>query len=455
MNDSMDKEVIQLDDFMEKIEKSEISVPAVLDQRIQERIGTLKRKKYNGWKGIAVCAVLIFLFVCGVKWSPDFAAYAGSIPGLKAAVEWLQGDQGIQNAKSCGYPEITPVTVQEEGYTLTINHIFMDEDRAHLSAWVTGEAMSGIWEAQKADEGQPVEQGGSLRNVARGLELKINFTDFEEGCWITSDDTDLLACEVEQIFKGGEMETFLKNDPQVLHVDAQICQGEDVLHQFKDIEIPIDPVSFQRSRRYDQNQQVSFENGKISINQLTISPTRMRLDVAFDMNENYFFTGFENHYLKDDQGHIYRPEGLVSTHWSENGRSMYFVPSVYFDQLPRKLYFCFDGVRIGTEKGKQFTLSFEDRYPKEIEYMDETVTIQGMNYDDQGELNIEAAIPKDSKLEFQGLNIVGYDGPRGWSAGTIRRDSTFDIERRESYEVVFEYPGYLIPLETALVLELE
>ncbi|MEA1959689.1 MAG: DUF4179 domain-containing protein [Bacillota bacterium] len=109
-------EDLELDNFMNSLNKSEIPVPEELADKITKRIDTLKPAKRSlGRKVLAVCAIFCFLFAGAVKISPDFAAYASNVPGLENAVEWLRGDTGIKNAQEHGYSAMAPIIIEEKG----------------------------------------------------------------------------------------------------------------------------------------------------------------------------------------------------------------------------------------------------------------------------------------------------------------------------------------------------
>jgi hypothetical protein len=168
------------------------------------------------------------------------------------------------------------------------------------------------------------------------------------------------------------------------------------------------------------------------------------------MDKDYSFTGFDNPRLEDDKGNVYKPEGLISTYNSPEERVLYFVPSIYFDKLPKQLYFCFDGLRIASEKGRQFKLAFDDIYPKQMKYMGQTITIKEVLWTERSGLTIISTVPEEKVLKIQNINGVDYAGSSGWGSHENQLDSyLYDIEKREVYELQFEFPGYFIPADTS------
>lgn len=87
---------------------------------------------------------------------------------------------------------------------------------------------------------------------------------------------------------------------------------------------------------------------------------------------------------------------------------------------------------------------------------------------ESGKLTVEFELPEEGKtLIIQGVNIVDNKGVKtsGTGSYTWQRDgmsdlitkslSEFEVEKRASYDMEFEFPGYLIPSEMETELELK
>lgn len=466
------KEEIELDAFMSAINKKEIPVPEELNINIKKRIDAFKpHKKNRGRKAATACVLLCFLFIGAVKSSPGFAVYASNVPVLHYAVEWLIGDQGIKNAKAHGYKSMGPITIKEDGYVLTLDNIIFDEDRIRLSATVIGKK---VIEMEKQRSSQPNDEDVLIKDVMEENEgftepsgipsINVKFSDFEYPGAYQSYDNSFTAV-AEKDFEPGELKEFLANSPEFLHVDVCIGQEGEIIHKFATIKIPINNEIFRQSKVFPQDIVISLEHTNIRVNNLTVSPTRMKVSLNFDMEEGYFFTGFDNPNLQDEKGNVYKPEGLISTNISAEKRIVYFVPSVYFE-MPQKLYFCFDGIKIGSEEGKSFTLSLQEEYPKKIEYMGQDLEITDVNLAQKGDktkLTIVTKMPAAEILDMQGLHIAGYRGTKVWGnyeheddkGNTYKYiDTTFYIDKRDKYEVELEHPRYLIKANSKYLLNL-
>ncbi|MBS4536836.1 hypothetical protein GOQ27_00080 [Clostridium sp. D2Q-11] len=469
----------KLDDFIEKSKKDQIRIPKELDEKIDSRIDQLKpKKKYK--RNILVsglCCVIIFF---GLIRFSDIGIYAAEISILEPIVELIRGDKGIENAVEHGYKEIPAVTIEEDGYIITLDDIYMDEDRISFTSILEGVAVDVLEKKYKNDKGirgvsdtlpdreenfTNEEDKLNINPNRDAIHLEFNFTDFEGySVSYTPIRDKFVGSEVENIFrKIGEVEEFLKNNPKHLNLDIKIQVGKEIIKEFKNIKIPIKKENIKLSKKYNLNHKYEFEQGIININKLNVSPTRMRLDLKFNMNDKYFITGFDNPHIKDSKGNIYKPEGLTSLSSGADNMVMYFVPSVYFEKTLEALYFCFDGIRIGTEEGRKFRLSLEEEYPKTIEYMGEEILIKELTWQDNGKLHM---IFKSSEevLEVQNMGLLNNNGYTEWSdyietdesGKEIKYTNTgFIVDKKEYYDFIIEFPGYLISNKEKIELKIK
>ncbi|MTI67168.1 MAG: DUF4179 domain-containing protein [Firmicutes bacterium] len=376
----------------------DIEVPKELDDKIKKRIDKTPIKKDKILnkrisKVLAVAIIFMFLFTIGVKYIKGFSAYASNIPIIKIAVEWIKGDSGTEYAKQNGYKEIKGTVINKDGYRLTINNIMFDEDRLVLSVIADGEKVK------------------KLKSEKSNLTIDIKFNDFKEkgGFLQTNISKEKIKIRAEKIFKDKEVITFLKKNPKYITLNAKLMIRNDkeskVIKEFNDIKIPFKEENVLLSKKHFLNKEITSPHGVINFKKLTISPTRMKLDVKFDMDEGYLFTDFENLYLLDSKGNAYKPEGLVSTNPNENSRSFYFVPSIYFEEF-KKLYIVFDGVWIGS-KDNNINLNIKDSYPKKITYMNKEITFKKVIHKNEN-LVITLKLPR--RLRVNSLDIDGFKG---------------------------------------------
>lgn len=454
MEDKNKNEELDLDCFTEALPKSDVVVPLELEQRLNHTLNNLKRKKSIPRWVVSACAVVCVFFIIGVKCNTTFASYAANVPVLKTAVEWIRGDKGITNARKHESNQVKGMMIEENGYKLSLEDIFFDEDRIRVVASVTGEKI-----------GTPSEEKANKDTTGH---ISIRFLDFEDpgavSVWHSSEKDSSSMYEIEKSFKKGEVKEFLSKNQLYLNLVVEVNKEREKIYTFENVKLLYNLQNFNYSKLYNQNLKTIFEKGSVNISLVSISPTRMRVDVQTEMDKGYEFTGFENVRLEDEKGNIYKPEGLISTQRDEKSRSLYFVPSIYFEKMPEKLFFCFDGVRIASMEGKTFTLKLDDKYPKTVRYMGEDIVIERAELQEDTKLTVTYVMPDPKVLSINNMGLEGYHGAIGWGyrdftamdpAAVRRFEAWFECGRQEEYVIKLEYPGYFIAADTKLELNMK
>jgi hypothetical protein len=393
-------------------------------------------------------------------------------------VQWLKGDSGIREASRNGYRNLGPVVVTKDGIKLTLDNIYFDEDRLRLSAVAEGnviedENFKSQMEASvqiNPASGKPVKEEISSSTIPRRVQpyIMVTFADFkdpggsQESRGFDGKKFEILA---EKVFRPGEVKEFLaKDEIQGIQLNVKVYKENEWTTDFGTITIPFDKKDILMSKVFPQQEEIKVEHGTIGVDKLTLSPTRIRLDVSFDMDKGYFFSGFENPELWDGEGNIYKPEGLISTDWDEKTRSIYMVPSIYFEKLPEKLYFSFSGIRIGSEEGRTFEVRPDESFPRKLSYMGHDITLKNVEYKD-GQLGISCIVSDSKLLNIQGLELCG-DGSNEksiiYSESSSNEDENtnwfrtlFKVDKKDSYRLKFEYPGLLINTPSSCGLKID
>lgn len=444
---------IKLDQYIQNIKKDDIFVPDELELRIQERISSLKRPVPIFRYVIAALVAICIMTAAMVRFNPVIASYASEIPGFASAVAWLRGDSGIRNAHEHGYGGIDNMIIEQDGFKLEITDTYFDEDRLRFSSIVSGSEIVSMLQTKQRD--------GRSDLINDDIHLEFDFKDFNNKGYVMKSygqNNEFLAFEVEKSFEPRDAVTFTEKSPSALNIGIKIKKGNVDVYNFGNIKLPFDVSKFMMSNVYKQNKCIVMKHTEINIDNLVISLTRMKLYTRFKMDNGYFFTNFENPYLMDEKGNIYKPEGIIGSDSGPNEKILYFVPSTYFNKQPVKLYFCFDGIRIGSEEEKSFTLNLEEKFPKKLLYMGEEITITKAAFNETGKLTVEFEYPGDGTIRIQGLSVMD-NGLRKtgvwissmWPSDTPSDNSIskntceFEIEKRPIYNMELDYPGYLIP----------
>ena len=440
-------------------------IPEELESKISNIIDTgMINNKKSYPRVIAIALIFIGLFIASVKWIPAFGVYASNIPIIKIAVDWLQGDSGTEHAKNQGYKELKGITLEEAGIKLELNNIMFDEDRLVVSATASGERIDAVLkEVEEINKAYSEESLRSLDHYSPkrigSPSISILYKDFQNPggigqSYFGSDrNMSLIDVRYEKIFEKGEAIAFLSNNPKYLTIDVEVIwymypQEKEELHIFKDVKIPFDKSDFMESRHYSINEVIPIAYGELKIDELTISPTRMRVDVSFDMEEGYKFNGLEKPYLMDAKDNKYMTEGLVST-GGPNKLSYYIVPSIYFNSSINELYFGFEEYSVGEDKDYDFTISLNEELPKAFNYMGEDIIVETVSYrpNTEDKLWIDLLMPSTLRNN-SGLGLDGDISSSSWTYREVEGDKPrqvsfgLNIEERDLYQFKLQSTGY-------------
>ena len=453
-------------------DRCETTIPNELEGKIISRINEARiknsvKEKYS--RAIIIAILLVGIFIASVKWVPGFAVYASNIPIIKLAVDWLQGDSGTEHAKNKGYKEIEGVTIEENGIILKLSNIMFDEDRLLVSATASGERIESILidvEAINKDLSEESLRSQDFYSPKQigSPSISVLYKDFENSGGIgqtyydSEGNISYIDIKYEKIFQKGEALAFLANNPEYITLDVELDwykypQEKEVIHIFKNIKIPFDKNSFMYSRHYSINENIPIQQGMLNLDELTISPTRMRVDISSNMEEGYKFNGLEKPYLMDAKGNKYMTEGLISTGDGSNKLSYYIVPSLYFDSSVKELYLGFEEYLVGEDKEIDFTVSLSDELPRSFSYMGEEIIIEAISYRPKAndKLRIDLLIPSVLR-NTGGLSIEDhYSSSSSWGSryteDGLPTPISFglDIEERDQYQFKLQYTGYRYP----------
>jgi hypothetical protein len=298
--------------------------------------------------------------------------------------------------------------------------------------------------------------------------LSINFSYAFKGAFTDTSfdrlEDGTVVEHIENLMQEGEMLKFLSSNPHYFSLDVKLYEGVKLIHSFKPVLVPISKDSFRLSKRIAQSIELAGTKfvDKIKLMKLIVSPTRMKLEINTKMEPGYVFQNFENPYLKDTLGNIYKAQGLVIYTRSSGYPGFFFVPSLYFDKLPDKLYFCYDGLRIYSESGRKFQLSLEEKLPKKLVFMGQTIKIIEAVWCKDIGLTIKYSIPDQAVLKIQNLAVEDFGKLTGQSQenftdekNNIQTTIFSKIEKRNVYELEFESPGYLIKQKSEVELKLK
>lgn len=344
-------------------------VEQVPDMYEQQGKPAKTRARRAAWKVLGGCAAGFLIFSGSVLFSPSFAAYAKNIPGLAAPVEWLQNaaeNIGIQNAKEHGYTPVHPVSITRDGYTFTIDNVFLQDNRLHYMLAVQGPK-------------------GTVENF---IALPANFPNTPGGGSgepaHTISDTEELAITHSQFdIPQKELDAFLAKQPKQL---AFRIEQHDTQKAFT-ITVPFDQTKMKAGQKATVSQSLALSQNDpaiqhAAIQSFSIDPLKMRvsLDLTLEPGYQIDFTRWTSDwpYLTDETGKKYEfdPNSSQGTLYDASGTvHLDFMPSVYFSKEPKQLTLHLKKVWLTNKKPMETVTLSTVKFPQTIAVHGKTYTI--------------------------------------------------------------------------------
>ncbi|MDK8183892.1 DUF4179 domain-containing protein [Paenibacillus sp. UMB4589-SE434] len=407
---------LELELELERFFKSlpEIPVPELLTQRVKQRMDTVVRKRRRvTWtkRSLGTAAAGVLLFSGSVMLVPSFAVYAKQIPGVEAAVRWLQSAgeyMGVNHAKLHGYYPVTPYVTTWGEREVSIDHLYLEDDYIHLTVTMKGKDIEDAFRNNRIVNAE-VEYSAtapelSEHSVASSSDSSIGYPVESreesqkryqrqmEDIYVTKIAYHLDPAYVEEL-RSSKQPRFItiKLEKIKRNKEFKITHKES-----KVIQVPLGAENFKPARivKLDQDWNIADKAfQQVYLDNIRIYPTRMLLDVGtridgggrFELNSpNNWEDIQDNIQLTDETGKVYPilSAGINSSMLNGVTRSTWdFIPSIYFDGKPKTMTLHVKKIWMSQYKiADQFTIRMDDQYPKKIHYRGKEVVIAGVSY---------------------------------------------------------------------------
>ncbi|MEY8744332.1 DUF4179 domain-containing protein [Bacillales bacterium AN1005] len=282
------------------------------------RKATSQRKSRLRWMMSSVSAAAIVLIFTGcIRVSPAFASFVEQLPGMDGIVSLIRQDKGLMMAIDQSLLQKVGITDEHDGTSVTIEGVITDESRMVIFYTMKGiqnpkNLMYDIKLLDKNGEDLPVGFSYSYPNPTSDEDIYENMINvsFTE----SSPPQDLTVVFKEQ------KETDANEWRITFPVDQSLTKGMKRV-------IPV-------------NQTLVVDGQQINVNQATLYPTRLVLDMTYDPKNTQKIFGIDDLQLVDEQGRIWTTN---EASLPENGMSVFFE-SMYFS-TPKKLTLHASGIR--------------------------------------------------------------------------------------------------------------
>ncbi|WP_308638413.1 DUF4179 domain-containing protein [Paenibacillus silvisoli] len=415
----------ELEAMKEQVDR--IEVPAAIDEAIRSgmRLGRARRRRRTISRLASYTAMLMLLaMVASIRFSPVVAAYVGDIPGLRAFVELINHDKGLELALENDYMQRVGLSDEHDGIKLTVDGIIADETR--VIVFYTLENMDGkkrVVNLQRVQLGNSTTASSSYGTSAfeEDWESKQGTIDFYfDG---EADIPDMLDLEV------------------MLGKDHEAAAADGILWK---VRIPVDKTKFVGLKEtYAVNKTVTVEGQRITFGTMTVYPTRIGLEVEYDRANTKKLFYFDDIRIEDEKGETFGSilNGMSASVINENKLVLYFQ-SNYF-RKPKQLYLRANSIRALDKSKLEVQIDLERK--KLLSRPDDRITLTdvGTNAEDgQGVLDFH--LKNDDPLD-EGRSYSLFDSSYKDASGQTF-DSNMTGSSQEEYQYYIRKEKYQSPL---------
>lgn len=311
---------------------------AALDEAIRRGLEQGRKRARRGRRNrlsliMSVSALcMILLLTAFVRVSPAFAAVVRDIPGLSGFVELIEGDKSLLAALDNEFIQPVNVSVEKNGYKLTVDGIMADEGRLVILYSAEG---PGVMDQSEINSYKLLDENG---HEVRGGIYSSHFPsgDSENAGTTLRDYIDAVMVE------NGKL-------PQRIRFSVKL-QGE-----WLEAEFPVDHDRFKGKREALQlDKPFEIAGQRFTIKNAVITPLQVKLTIVSDPANEKRSNSFINMALVDEKGRRYMSKGGFGELDTE--MTIHFQSS-YFEQ-PKELTLVAEGLYL-SERNKTFVINTE------------------------------------------------------------------------------------------------
>ncbi len=414
----------QLHAMKEQVEQ--LAIPSEIDEAIRQgiRAGRARRKRRMRTRmaSYAACLLLIVM-IATIRFSPTVAAYVGDIPGLRSLVQFIHYDKGLRLALENDFMQPVGLSDEQNGIKMTIDGILADESRVIV-----------FYTFDNVD-GQP-----SVFDI-QSVKL-ANFPNASASYGTSSFNEDWER-------RQGTIEFYIHDDTSIPErLDLEFMTSKVTEFSSNELtwkfDIPVDTNKFEgRKTIYSINRTVTVEGQRITFGTMTVYPTRIGLEVAYDPSNTKKLFAFDDIRIEDESGETFGTitNGVTASNMSDDRVVLYFQ-SNYF-RNPERLYLRASSIRALDKNKLEVQVDLERNAL--IKRPDDSITLN--HYEtgfEDGKSILEFSLNNDDPLDQHrtfSLFANTYRDASGRSFDSNRSGSSFD-----RYQLYIEDVEYLMPL---------
>lgn len=445
MEADLEQSVPGMQNDKERVDRAMERLPeAALDAAIRRGLEQGRKRARRGRRNrlsltmslSALCMIL--LLTAFVRVSPAFAAVVRDIPGLSGFVELIEGDKSLLAALDNEFIQPVNVSVEKNGYKLTVDGIMADEGR--LVILYSGEG-PGVTDQSDIDNFKLLDENGE--QVIAG----IYSSHFPSGDIENAGTT--MYNYMDAIMGEG------------IELPERICFSVQLQGQWLEVQFPVEHDRFNGMREaivVDKTFEIAGQ--RFTIKDAVITPLQVKLSVVSDPSNEKHSNSFINIALVDEKGRQYTSKGGFGELDTE---MTYYFQSSYFEQ-PEELTLVAEGLHL-SERNKTFVINTEtgetivtpdQRIALEskeqtadgidlrigMSGLDETEAVLGYTFFDHDSTFKDASGKTYSILDRSGVQIEWRTGSEE-SARYYYRIPKADYKQPLTFHVK-QYPGYVL-----------
>lgn len=332
MLNAEEKKLTQAQAALENIEVPELQLDGAIAAGISK--GKRKRKK-NLFviRTFAAAAILVFVFTALLRTSETFATYVTAIPGMEKVVELVRYDKGLTAAVENDFAQKIGVSDEHDGLKVTLDSVIVDE-----------QMMVMFYKIDSSGGHKKISVENLRLTDSDGNNIEETVSSF--GGWIDDSQNNEQLLQATYEFYGNNLPENLKLSIELAEGEAEDGQPLAKLDDTWVLPFSIDKEAFKNKKEvFELNETVEFEGQKITIEKVSIYPTRIGVTAHFDEQNTKHVFGFEDLRLVDETGEEWAAtnNGTIISHSEENTKEFY-LQSNYFKK-PKELFLRFNSVR--------------------------------------------------------------------------------------------------------------
>ena len=410
--------------------KKAIKTPKAIEQYIRKGISLgIKRKHKNNIKVLVNIAAMIsvIIFITSIRISPVFAGYVSKIPGLSYIVNLINYDKGIKAIVDNNFVQNVNMTTEKEGLVVTVKDIIIDNSKVIIFYFIEDKGKHrfiGLDSFKIMDIEEKPMDNISISYGGLDQDMSIN-KKVESSIEIDFYKETIIPEKLKLEFKFRE--SLNSNDP--------LRDKGEALKSIWNIEVPIDKSKFRTlEENYTINQSAQVQGQKILFKTTVITPTRIAVDVEFDINNTKKILNFEDIAIVNEKGEKWGIiNGNAGTRADDNHNSLFFQSS-YFSKS-KELYL--EGTSIQAVDKDKAIVIVDTENNTLINAPDDKLKLISITKN-SNQTKLKFSLEKDKVLDFNRLYSIFYSIFKAGDGKTYE-SNTGEFDSRESGVQNYEY----------------